>query len=151
MSAAQTPPTPRQSRKPAGSISSFQLIFAVVLAVGLILTINFSSRIAAGRPILEAYDEIQREIAELEAEQERLLAERNAALNDYYVEQWARGRGKMVRAGEKLIIPVPSQTTVVATPVPIEVGAFSTGYQQPENWQLWWSLFFDDPPPTFSD
>jgi cell division protein FtsB len=126
-------------------------MFAVILAIGLILTINFSSRIAAGRPLLEAYEEVKREITALEAEQARLIAERDYALNDYYVEQWARGRGKMVRAGEKLIIPVPSQTTILATPVPIEIGAFDSGYTQPENWELWWSLFFDSPPPSLDE
>lgn len=123
-------------------------MFSVILAVGLILTINFSTRIAAGRPLLEAYEEVQREITELEAEQVRLIAERDYALNDYYVEQWARGRGKMVRAGEKLIIPIPSQTTIMATPIPMEIGVFDPGYDQPDNWELWWSLFFDSPPPT---
>lgn len=139
------PPTP--TRQNAAGVSSFQLMFAVILAVGLILTINLSTRIAEGRPLLDAYEEVRREIAELEEEQARLTAERDYALNDHYVEEWARGRGKMVRAGEKLIIPVPSASTVIATPAPIEVGVFDPGYDQPDNWELWWSLFFDSPPP----
>lgn len=126
-------------------------MFAIILAVGLILTINFSTRIAAGRPLLEAYEAVKAEIVDLETEQARLIAERDYALNDFYVEEWARGRGKMVRAGEKLIIPVPSQTTIIATPVAIEVGAFDSGYDQPENWELWWSLFFDSQPPALSE
>jgi len=126
-------------------------MFAVILAVGLILTINFSTRIAAGRPLLEAYEAVKQEIDDLETEQANLIAERDYALNDFYVEQWARGRGKMVRAGEKLIIPVPSQTTILSIPVQIEVGAFESGYDQPENWELWWSLFFDSPPPVLGE
>jgi len=126
-------------------------MFAVILAVGLILTINFSTRIAAGRPLLEAYEAVKDEIADLETEQTRLIAERDYALNDFYVEEWARGRGKMVRVGEKLIIPVPSQSTLLTPLVPMEVGAFDSGYDQPENWELWWSLFFDSPPPAPTD
>jgi cell division protein FtsB len=138
----------RPPRRGSG-VSSLQLIFAVIIAVGLILTINFSTRIAAGRPLLDAYEEVQREILALEQEQARLTAERDYALKDFYVEEWARGRGKMVRAGEKLIIPVPSQTTAAAALPVYDVGPFNPGYRQPENWELWWSLFFDSPPPNF--
>jgi len=145
-------PSSKTSRQPrrSGSISSLQWMFAVILAVGLILTINFSTRIAAGRPLLEAYEAVKDEITLLEAEQTRLITERDYALNDFYVEGVTRGRGKMVRAGEKLIIPVPSQTTILATPIPPEVGAFDSGYDQPENWELWWSLFSDNPPPVLT-
>jgi len=113
---ATTPPprqrpktqTTRQKPRRAGQLSSFQLMFAVILAIGLILTINFSTRITAGRPLLEAYETIKHEITLLEQEQQRLLTQKDFAQNDYYVEQWARDRGKMVRPGERLIIPVPS-------------------------------------------
>lgn len=122
-------------------------MFAVVLAVGLLLTINFSSRIAAARPLLDAYEAVKVEIAELEAEQHALLTERDYSLSDFYVENWARGRGKMIKPGDKLFVPVPSTTTAQATPVPIAIGEFDPGTDQPDNWELWWGLFFDGPPP----
>jgi hypothetical protein len=154
---ATTPPprqrpktqTTRPKPRRAGQLSSFQLMFAVILAIGLILTINFSTRITAGRPLLEAYETIKNEITLLEQEQQRLLTQQDFAQNDYYVEQWARDRGKMVRSGERLVIPVPSASTVVITPVAVDFAAFDPGFDEPENWELWWLMFFDDPPPRF--
>lgn len=123
-------------------------MFAVVLAVGLLLTINFSSRIAAGRPLLDAYEAAKIEITALEAEQKALLAERDYSLSDFYVENWARGRGKMIKPGDKLFVPVPSTTTNLETQTPVVIGEFNSGAAQPENWELWWGLFFDSPPPN---
>jgi cell division protein FtsB len=151
-------PQPRPSTQPraqrpaarSGQLSSLQVMFAVVLAVGLLLTINFSSRIAAGRPLLDAYEAVKVEIEKLEADQKALLEERDYSLSDFYVENWARGRGKMIKPGDKLFIPVPSNTTAEATPVPIVLGEFDPGTEQPENWELWWGLFFDAPPPEFN-
>jgi hypothetical protein len=122
-------------------------MFAVVLAVGLLLTINFSSRIAAGRPLLDAYEAVKVEITQLEAEQQSLLTERDYSLSDFYVENWARGRGKMIKPGDKLFVPVPSNSAAIATPVPVPLGEFDSGTDQAENWELWWGLFFDSPPP----
>lgn len=143
------PNKPRQPSRP-GQISSLQVMFAVVLAVGLLLTINFSTRIAAGRPLLDAYEAVKLEIAALEAEQIALLQERDYSLSDYYVEDWARGRGKMIKPGDKLFVPVPSVASAAPTPVPITLSDFDPGIDQPENWELWWELFFDSPPPSLN-
>ncbi|GIK27394.1 MAG: hypothetical protein IT298_08485 [Chloroflexi bacterium] len=141
----------RQRQRPAiranSQVSSLQIMFAVVLAVGLLLTVNFSARIAQGRPLQEAYELVQLEIAQLETEQADLLAERDYSLSDFYVENWARGRGKMIRPGDKLFVPIPSRDSATPTPVPYETGEFDSGVDQPQTWEMWWSLFFDGPPP----
>lgn len=142
--------TLKPKRNRSGQLSSVQITFAVILAVGLILAINFSSRIAAGQPLLVAYNNVQTEIARLRTEQEALLQERDFALSDAFVEAWARESGKMIRPGEKLVIPVPSGNTVLPTPTPVPLTDFDTGLVEPEPWQLWWVLFFDSPPPNFA-
>lgn len=140
---------PRATQNP-GQLSSLQVMFAVVLAVGLLLTINFSTRIAAGRPLLDAYEAVKAEIAQLEIEQQLLLEERDYSLSDYYVENWARGRGKMIKPGDKLFVPIPSNTTAIEAPTAITPGEFDSGADQPENWELWWGLFLDSPPPDLN-
>lgn len=151
---SETPAKPQATRPPKtkrasrGQLSSVQITFAVILAVGLILAINFSSRIAAGQPLLIAYNNIQTEIARLQTDQEALLREREYALSDAFVESWARDSGKMIKPGEKLVIPVPSGNTILPTPTPAPLTTFDDGLIQPEPWQLWWVLFFDSPPPT---
>ena len=76
-----------------------------------------------------------------------MLAERDYAQSDAFVEQWAHSDGKMVRPGEVLVIPVPVSTPVAATPTPSVFLEIETSPPTPQPWTLWWSLFFDSPPP----
>ncbi len=89
-------------------LSGVQITFAMIIAFGLILAINFSSRIAAGQPLQEAYREVEAEVEQLQAEQATLTTQRDYSQSDAYVEQWARGEGKMIRDGETLVVPVPA-------------------------------------------
>ncbi|NWF68975.1 MAG: septum formation initiator family protein [Chloroflexi bacterium] len=147
--AAETPQQPRRSGSP---LSGLQVMFAALLAISLILAINFTSRIAANQPLQEALQRVRAEIAQLRTEQSALIEERDYVQSDAYVESWARSEGKMIRPGEVLVIPVPaggSATTAAvdttATPsVPVQ-----TTPEQPAPWMLWWALFFDTPPPSF--
>lgn len=135
-------------KRNTSQLSSVQITFAVILTLGLILAINFSSRITAGQPLFEAYGNIKTEIAELQAESATLEAELIFVKSDTYVERWARDRGKMVRSGEKLVIPVPAGAIAVQpTPIPISTAQFDSGIPRPEPWEFWWVLFFDSPPP----
>lgn len=130
-------------------LSGVQITFAMITAFGLILAINFSSRIAAGQPLQEARREVQAEVQQLEEEQATLTALRDYSQSDAYVENWARSQGKMVRSGETLVVPVPAGVAVAEpTAVPMPVVPFQDGAPQLENWEVWWNLFFDAPPPN---
>lgn len=138
-----------KKRKRSGQINSVQVMFAAILAVGLLLGINFSARIAAGQPLQQTYLQVQREVTVLESEQADLIALRDYVRGDTYVEQWARDEGKMVRPGMILIVPVPSGVTFEPTPIPQPSIPIQTGAPEQEPWQLWWHLFFDSVPPEF--
>jgi cell division protein FtsB len=136
---------PKAARPP----SSLQVMFAAILAIALILAINFASRITGAQPLQQTYDEVSAELEQLRQEQAALIAQRNYVRSDAYVEAWARDEGKLVRPGESLYIPVPvagAQTVTESetTFVPIE-----TSPPQPPPWVIWWQLFFDTPPPEF--
>lgn len=142
----------KENRKRGGQVSSVQVMFATILSIGLILAINFSSRISEGQPLQEAYNRVVAEIGSLQAEHARLTALRDQVLGDAYVEQWARSDGKMVLPGEVLIIPVPSRSTVEATPEPqFNFDTAAVPPSQPQPWLLWWQIFFDGPPPNSSN
>jgi len=152
---APTPQPPQQEERPRrsrrGGLSGVQITFAMIIAFGLVIAINFSSRIAAGQPLMEVYDEVQTEVAQLEREQATLVALRDYSQSDAYVEAWARGEGKLVREGEVLVVPVPANASAAQpTPVPVPTVPVETSPPQPENWMLWWSLFFDSPPPELT-
>jgi cell division protein FtsB len=141
MSTPLKPPTPGR-----GQFSGMQIVFGSILAITLLLAINFSGRIAAGRNIAAQRGELERNIRTLEARSTALRARYDFVNSDAFVEGWARDEGNMVRPNEYLVVPVPNQSTPMATPTPLPMLAV-----QPEaaveNWQLWWGLFFDSPPP----
>ncbi|MDX2160077.1 MAG: septum formation initiator family protein [bacterium] len=139
----------RQEPRANNSISSVQVMFAMILGIGLLLAINFSSRITESQPLQDEYRRILAEIDALEREQEALSALRDYVRSDLYVERWARDNGKMVRPNEVLVVPVPSGSIIPATPVPVLVADVQTAPPTPEPWELWWGLFFDGESPDF--
>lgn len=144
MSTPNRPPNaPRTSQ-----VSGLQVLFASILAIGLLLGINFSTRISAGQRIQQDRNALESEIATLEVNQADLQAELEYARSDEYVASWARSDGKMVGENEVLVIPVPAGAPLpTATPVPPSVNLFEPETETVENWRLWWALFFDSEPP----
>jgi cell division protein FtsB len=139
----------RPASKKRGDISGIQIMFAAILSIGLILVLNFSGRIAATQPMQQEYNRALAEIEQLERERAQLSALRDYVRSDAYVEQWARGEGKMTRGGEVLIVPVPVSDAGAPSPTPsVMLADLQTTPPEPETWQVWWSLFFDSPPPS---
>lgn len=147
------PPVLDDARRRTGQFSGIQVMFAAILAIGLFLAIDFSTRIASGQSVQQAYDRVRIEIEQLRRVQEELIAQRDYVRSDAYVAQWARSQGRMILPGEILVVPVPAAAAVVDTqptptpPIPVE--ALRTTPATPEPWKVWWSLFFDSPPPEF--
>jgi len=141
---------PPNDERPARTVSGTQVMFAVILALALMLAINFSGRVSADRQLSNIRDTVLREIDLLKREQGDLIARLAYVQSDAFVGDWARSEGKMVRDGDVLILPVPVNASAdAATPAPISNPAPpQTRPQQAENWQLWWALFFDSPPPS---
>lgn len=137
------------NRKRRQQISSVQVMFAVIFCVGLMLALHFSNRIQADRELQRIHDQVVQEIDFLQGEQTRLIDELNYVKSDAYVETWARDEGKMVREGEVLILPEAALLPNAPSPTPIPLAQFETKPPEPENWQLWWALFFDGAPPDF--
>jgi hypothetical protein len=55
------------------------------------------------------------------------------------VEEWARTEGHYLQEGDQPVIPVGvpgSAPVIVNTPVPIPTPM--------QNWEIWWTLFFDE-------
>jgi cell division protein FtsB len=139
------PMAPKRNRR--GQLSGIQIMFAAIMAIGMILAINFSTRLADSRPLRDYYNSVETEIKELENVQATLIAERDYTRSDVYVEQWARRDGKMIRPGEVLVIPIPHSDNAAPTPTPPAFVAIDTSPPEPQNWTLWWRLFFDGDPP----
>ena len=130
--------------------SSAQILIAVILTLGLLLTLNFSSRIQLGRELQGIHAEVLAEIADLQIEQGSLVEELKYVKSDAYVEYWARDDGKMIREGEILIIPQGIESDDATPQTTVTLVEFVTTEPEPENWELWWALFFDGDPPRLN-
>ncbi len=115
-------------------------MFAAILAIGLILGLNFTNLVSTGQPLQQLYNQVTDEITKLEQEQGDLTRERDYVRSDAFVENWARSEGKMVKPGEVLVIPVPSIALAEATPEPTLSVPIETTAPRLENWQLWWQM-----------
>lgn len=148
--ADESPPiTRRRNRR---QLSSTQVMFAVILTIGLMLAIQFSSRIEADQDLDQIKNTILDEIELLQQEHKELTEQLAFVDSDAYVENWAHEEARMVREGEVLVIPKPIADVALQTAssteevVPILV---DTELPEPQTWELWWALFFDQPPPEF--
>jgi cell division protein FtsB len=130
-------------------LSGVQIVFAVILAVALMLAVSFSGRITASREVNRIHDKIVQEIELLKMEQTELLARLEYVNSDAFVEAWARSEGKMIRENEVLIIPKPSNILLQTAATPQISVPIQTSLPEPEKWELWWQLFFDSEPPDF--
>ncbi len=136
----------RQDSRP---LTSIQVMLAVALAFGLALTLNFSSRIKLDRDLGRVHARFAAEIETLLEEQQDLIEELSYVKGDAYVEFWARDEGKLIRDGEVLILPKHSVVQAPARQSQVRLVEFQTTAPEPENWHLWWALFFDGEPPKF--
>ncbi|MEM9952543.1 MAG: hypothetical protein AAF846_13125 [Chloroflexota bacterium] len=148
-------PQARQRRK-SRPLSSTQVMFAVILAIALMLAVQFSARITSERNLNQIRNTVQDEIEFLRNEQSNLIDELDFVQSDAYVEQWARAEGRMVQDNMVLVVPLQIDDVVQQTPIEEtvavipEVTELETTLPDPEPWQLWWALFFDAPPPQFN-
>lgn len=140
--AEQTPPS-RGRRLRRMSLSNPQIILIALIVVGGRLVIDFSQRIIEGQEKIAEQRELETELETLMREQRELEAAKAYYSSPAFVEAWAHDHGKMVREGETLVIPLyenPDQSVPVVT-IPEPGGPLPP-------WQVWWTLFFDTPPPV---
>ena len=132
---------------PPRLFSNIQIVFGAILAISLLLAINFSGRIAAGHKVESEHENLLHQISTLGAQATALKGEYNFVNSDAFIEIWAHGEGKMVKDGEVLVVPVPGVATPQPTPTPFPVDLSLAPTPQAQSWELWWRLFFDAPPP----
>ncbi len=121
----------RDPSKP--TISGIWLL--VVLIVGILIVGDLTRRMTDARRIERDARMLGTEVAVLEAEHERLQEGFEGAGGEAQVEAWARGEARMVREGERLVLPIPASESeqpaqAVADPA----------IEPPTPWEVWWAL-----------
>ena len=124
-------------------LSNRQIIALVFLIVGFRLLIDFGQRIVEGQQKVAQQRALEAEISALKEEQRALEAAKAYYSSPSYIEAWAHSEGKMVREGERLVIPLYDEPPPAGGPTAVDV---QEAAPMPV-WQVWWSLFFDTSPP----
>jgi cell division protein FtsB len=113
-------------------------LWIVLAAVGGILLLgDLNRRMADARRLERDAAVLQTETTALETQHAELGDDLAGAGSDAQVEEWARNQARMVRDGEKLVIPLPAAGVVTPTPqaAPPRPGL-------PGSLQVWWALLF---------
>jgi cell division protein FtsB len=124
-----------------------QIITIVVATMAISMIVDFGRKATANYRVRNEESRLEQEIAAEKAKHEALLRRRTYVQTDEYVESVAREELKWVRPGEIVVVPIPVERKPLPTPetppAPTEL------LQKESHWQVWWSLFFDRPPPEF--
>ena len=124
--------------------SGVVLVTIGLVLLSLLLLGNFVNQIILGAQMDRQRDQVQAEIARIEAENAQLGTSVALAQSADYAEQVAREQLGYARKGDVIVVPVLPQTTpqaVEATPVPVAAAP-----REP-NWQGWLRAFFPPPSP----
>ena len=127
-------------------LNNWQILLVALLVVGGRLVLDFSQRIVEGQQMIAEQRALEADITALLLEQKALEAERHYYSSPMFIETWTHTEGKMVREGERLVVPVYER----AEPPPTELVSQQAGQPSPD-WYIWWTLFFDDAPPFVRD
>ena len=114
-------------------IAVFAGIFILVLFV-----IEFNSRLEELNRLNEQRDEMRALATQAVQTQIALQTQVAYAASTDAVEEWARTDGHYLQEGDQPVIPVEqpgSAPVIVNTPIPIPTPM--------QNWEIWWTLFFD--------
>ena len=115
-------------------VATFFGIFVLILAV-----IEFNTRLEELNRLNEQRDLVRAIATQAMQTQVALNTQVAYAASTAAVEEWARTEGHYIKEGDQAVIPVGqpgSEPVIVSTPVPAPTPM--------QNWEVWWSLFFDE-------
>lgn len=124
---------------PKVQLSPRRIIAFTGIFVLILLVIEFNSRLEELNRLNDQRDQVR--ILATQAMQTQVALQTQVAYagSTAAVEEWARTEGHLVQEGDQPVIPigVPGSVpvlapTVIPTPTPMQ------------NWEVWWSLFFNE-------
>lgn len=116
-----------------------KILLGILFVALFFLLMDLNNRLGEMNRLSQQRETLRYENTRL-AQTQSVLETRIAEVNsDSAVERWAREEAKLVKPGDKLIVPIPPpgetpQPTPIVLPVPETV----------PNWKVWWTLFFGE-------
>ena len=118
---------------------SKRVLLVIIFVVLFFLLMDLNHRLGEMNRLSQQRATLALETTRL-AQTQMVLETKIANVNsDTAVEKWAREEAKLVKPGDKLIVPIPPPGE---TPQPTPV-TFAVPEPVP-NWRVWWQLFFGD-------
>jgi len=116
-----------------------QVVVAAAAVLAVMLLADLNNRWNEKQRLTLQHEQAAADKAALEATALALQEGLIYASSDAAVESWAYEAGGMVRPGDNVYVPQPAPGGP-PTPTPTPHSAA----EEPSNWDIWWSLFFDD-------
>ncbi len=115
----------------------------VVVAIGILMLVfivlEFNRRLEELKMLNNQNELVQTQATQAVQTQLALQTQVAYAGSNAAVEEWARTDGHYIQDGDLPVVPLgqPGSPPIAAnTPTPIPT--------QPANWEVWWSLFFEE-------
>ena len=114
-----------------------QIIIIVLIVFFFFMLFGLNTRLSELFHLTEQQANMKTKVASLKNTEMALNTQIVVATSNIAVEAWARDQGHMAQPGDKVIVPIqpsgmPSTDSLSTTATP----------STPENWQIWWDLFF---------
>jgi hypothetical protein len=120
-------------------ISGKQVMIGIAAVIVLFILADFNNRLAELQRVTGERDLAAAQATRLMNTQTVLETQIAYATSEAGVEAWAYEDARMSRPGDIVVVPLPAGgSRPTATPVP------ETTLEPVSNWELWWSLFFDE-------
>jgi cell division protein FtsB len=137
----------KHDKQRSRSVTYTQFLAIILITIALTVTLDFGRRAAVSADLQREAEQLEAQVATLQAENRTLVAQREWVQTDGFVEEWARTEGVMVLYGETPVAPVLAGQAVPAAevtlaPSPESSQATSEGPEETSHWQEWWALFF---------
>ena len=121
---------PVNGRRLAAMIGILILVFIVL---------EFNRRLEELNMLNQQYELVNAQATQAIQTQSALQTRVAYAGSNTAVEEWARTDGHYIQDGDLPVVPLGQPGAA-----PIEAGTPTPIPTQPENWQVWWNLFFGD-------
>jgi hypothetical protein len=121
------------------NISLKQVLIGVAVVIVVFMLADFNNRLAELQRVTGERDRAAAQATQLMETQVVLETQIAYATSEAGVEAWAYEDARMARPGDVVVVPLPAgEAQPTPTPAPAEAP------QRVSNWELWWSLFFDE-------